>query len=445
MGRNSAEASSMLVESTGGVARHAAEPLSIAYSLAVAAGVFGLYMVTALVLEARAATTHFGADSWYYSELAQGDVFARIKQSYFLDRVARFHPTTVLFAAAWMQTVGSLARWIAPIYLLKSMFAVIGAVGAWAALSAFATIMPRRHATILALIYATSFGVWYFASFEESKIITASLSTLYIAIYMQLRKRHTTLGVVMLTATLVFASLNEMVSGLLVIIPIVDVFVRRGLSWASDRWIVFQVLTVPAAYFFIEGVMFGRMVATTHPEGTSHIGMFFAYIAQNKYNAETISSFFYNWFFFNIAAPTPDAAFGVPVGANYKGQPFKGYFEPSLLNYLLHPASIGVAVLFCVLCAAVALPRYRPAFPTGDSIKATVLALVTFTVLRGAFFLVFNPGEALLFSPAVTLPHLLLAAIPFTYSRLPAKGALLGSFLALLCLANGAFMFGRLA
>ena len=46
-------------------------------------------------------------------------------------------------------------------------------------------------------IYAVSFGVWYFASIEESKIVTATLSALYIAIYLHLRDDWTMRGAVL--------------------------------------------------------------------------------------------------------------------------------------------------------------------------------------------------------------------------------------------------------
>lgn len=422
--------------------RFAAGASSHVYAVLMVAGIFCLYMATAVVLEARNATTHFGADSWYYSELAKGNILAEIKNSYNLDRVARFHPTTVLLAAVWMQVLDPLTRWITPLFLLKSMFAVAGSVGAWAALSAFATIVPRRQAMILSLIYATSFGVWYFASFEESKIITATLSTLYIAIYLGIRSTPTARGLFFLTATLLLACLNEMISGFLVIIPVVDVLVRRGWTWSNDRWMIVHVLVIPIAFIIIEGAMFGRVVAASHPEGTSHVGMLFAYIARNEYNWEISYSFLCNWLFFNLAAPSPDASFGVPVGANYKGHFYKGYFEPSLLNYFRFPASSGVAILFCTLCMAVIIPRCRPKFTTDNSVRPIVLALLAFTFLRAAFFFVFNPSEALLFSAAATLPHLLLMAIPFAAARLPGKVVILGCFAGLLFLANGAFMIG---
>ncbi len=418
---------------------------SLAFCIVFAAAVFCLYMGTAVVLEARNATTHFGADSWYYSELAKGNVFNQIKQSYNLDRVARFHPTTVIFAAAWMQLLWPLTAWVPALYVLKAMFAFAGAIGAWAALSAFARIMPRRDAILFSIIYAASFGVWYFASFEESKIITATLSTLYIAVYLGIRNAPTSRGIFALTMVLLLACLNEMISGFLAIIPMVDLLMRRQWSWDRIRWIAAHVLTIPIALFVIEGLMFNRMVAATHPEGTSHVGMLFAYIARNKYNLEILYSFVNNWLLFNIAAPAPDASFGIPPDANYRGIPYKGYFAPLLMNYFTFPTSTGVAVFFCALCLALLLPRYRPRFSADGPLhgtRAIVLALLAYTVLRGAFFFVFNPNEPLLFSPAVTLPHLFLAALLFTCSKLPAKGVLLASFAALLLIANGAFMIG---
>ena len=71
----------------------------IDFALVVAAA-FGLYWLSSFILEARNATTHFGADTWYYAELAKGNVIDRIAGNYYLDRIARFHPTTVAMAAA---------------------------------------------------------------------------------------------------------------------------------------------------------------------------------------------------------------------------------------------------------------------------------------------------------------------------------------------------------
>ena len=66
------------------------QPTSNVIGFALVAGVaFVLYWGSSFVLDARNATTHFGADSWYFAELAQGNVFARVSSNYFLDRVMR--------------------------------------------------------------------------------------------------------------------------------------------------------------------------------------------------------------------------------------------------------------------------------------------------------------------------------------------------------------------
>jgi len=422
------------------------EPTSNFTRFALIAGAaFVLYWSSSFVLEARNATTHFGADSWYFAELAHGNVFSRISSNYFLDRVARFHPTTVVMAAAWMQVLSPLTLWVAPLHLLKAMFAAVGAAGVWAAMSAFAAVVPRGYAMLLGIIYATSFGVWYFSSFEESKIVTASLSALYIASYLQVRKRWTMRGAVLLTAILLVACLNEMVSGFLVIIPVVDTLVQRGWDWRQGRWIAVHALAGPIAFAIIEGVIYGRVVAVSHPEGSSHFGMLIAYVSKNYYSFLDLYSFVVNWLFFNVAAPTPDASYAVQAGANYKGYAYKGYFAPALSNYIFSPASVGVAAAFGAMVVASVLPRYRGQYcdDGANAIAGLLWALLAFTLLRGAFFFVFNPREPLLFSPAVTLPHILMIGILFVASKLPAKHALLGVFAVLLLIANGAFIVGR--
>jgi hypothetical protein len=419
-----------------------ARSISNATLFTLAAGAaFGLYWTSSLVLEARNATTHFGADAWYFAELAQGNVFSRIPGNYFLDRVARFHPTTVVMAAAWMQILNPLTQWVAPLSLLKAMFAAVGAVGVWAAMSAFAAVIPRRSAILFGIIYATSFGVWYFASIEESKIVTASLSALYIAIYLQIRNTWTVRGVVLLTAILLIACLNEMVSGFLVIIPVVDTLVRYGWDWRRGQWIAMHALAGPVAFVIIEGVIYGRLVALTHPEGASHFSMLFFYISKNEYNLSQLYSFVINWLFFNLAAPTPDASYAVPAGANYKGYLYKGYFEPALLNYFFSSASAGVAALFGAMLAGTVWLRDR----TEGSAKSAgiLLGLGAYTLLRATFFYIFNPYEPLLFSPAVTLAHMLIVAIALASFRLPARHMLLAGFAALLLITNGAFIIGR--
>lgn len=73
-----------------------ARPASRSIYIALVAGAaFGLYWLSSFVLQGRSATTNFGADTWFYAVLAEGNVIDRIAGNYHLDRIARFHPTTV--------------------------------------------------------------------------------------------------------------------------------------------------------------------------------------------------------------------------------------------------------------------------------------------------------------------------------------------------------------
>src|SRR5262245_42370931 len=106
-----------------------------------------MYWLSSFLLEASNATVHFGSDSPLYAWLAQGHE---------VDRIARFHPVTVVMELGWMKIVSPLAPWIAPKILLKAMFAAVGAAGVWAAMSAFSAVVPRRYVALLGTIYAVS-------------------------------------------------------------------------------------------------------------------------------------------------------------------------------------------------------------------------------------------------------------------------------------------------
>jgi hypothetical protein len=400
--------------------------------IVIALSAFALYWASAVVLQERGGTTHFGADAHLYSWLVDGSVD---------DRVTRFHPLTTAMAAVWMKALGPLTPWIAPENLLKAMFAAAGAFGVWAALWAFAAVVPRRYAVLLGAIYATSLGVWYFSSIEESKIVSTTLTALYIAVYLHLRTSWTVRGAALLTAILTLASLNEAIAGFLVVIPAVDTLVQRG--WAAlreGRWVFWHALAAPLTFLFLEIVVNGRLVnAGTHAEGASHLSMLIFYVTQNDFSFQTIYAYLINWLFFNMAAPSIDAI-------HWPGLPgtVAGDFAESLAPYLASPLSIALVALFGLILVATAWPRGREegaaAVPAATGL---LLALGAFALVRAVFFLIFNPGECLLFSSGTTLTHMLLIGIPFAASRFPAKQGILAASAALLLIVNGSFMIGR--
>ncbi len=158
-----------------------------AYFALVAGVAFGLYWFSSYMLLARGATMYFGVDTDGYTEFAEGDVLRRMVTTYDLDRIIRFHLTTATLAVTWMKILGPLTRWIAPLYLLKALFSLIGAAGVWAAMAAFASVMPRRYVIFFGIVYAVSFSVWYFSSIQELKIVSGTLAAIYVAIYLRLR------------------------------------------------------------------------------------------------------------------------------------------------------------------------------------------------------------------------------------------------------------------
>ena len=313
---------------------------------------FALYWLSSLILEARNASTHFGADAHVYALLAQGVA---------VDGLTRFHPVTIVLGLAWMKLTSPLALWIAPAHLLKALFAAVGAVGVWAAMSAFAAVMPRRYAVLFSMIYAVSLGSWYCSSVEESKIVTTTLSTLYIATYLQLRKNWTKGGVALLTAILLAACLNEIVAGFLVVIPAVDTLVRRGFGLRHGRWITVHGIAIPLAFVLLEFVVNGRLVAAeANPSRASHLSMLLHYLSRNEFSVASLYEFLMQWLFFNIAAPSPDATYGADSSLH-----FAGNFAPSLASYFSSPVSASLVLPAGVIGLAAVWPSHRPA-DTGE-------------------------------------------------------------------------------
>ena len=415
----------------------ASRPLSLhAYFALIALAAFGIYWFSSYHLETTDRTRHFFADIWFYTELAEGNVFGRLADNYHLDRIFRFHPTTVVMGAGWMQIVSPLTPWIEPERLLRAMFALVGAIGVWAALWAFAAVFPRRYAVPLGIIYASSVSVWFFSSIEESKIVSATLTALYIATYLHLRTAWTKRGALLSTAILLLACLNEIVAGFLIIIPIVDTLVQRGWDWRQARWIALHGLAGPIALAILEGIMRGRTgPATTQVEGegANHLSMLLFYLRHNEYSFARLYEFLLNWLFFSVAAPSTVASLR-PADEDTR------YFEPALLNYFSSPVSTALVLLFAVMLAAIVLPRYR-----GEGIgglKGVFAGLLAFALLRGVFFFVLNPSECFLWTSGTTLAHLLMLSIPFAASSFPAKPLLLAATALFLFVINGRFIIG---
>jgi hypothetical protein len=405
-------------------------PLLLVLIVAIA---FGIYWATSFVLETNKATTRFGADTWFYTEIADGDALSRLHESQYLGRVFRFHPVTVIAGTVWMNALDWLTDFIEQERVLRAMFALIGALGGYAAMSGFAAVMQKRHVAFWGAIYAVSLAVWYFSSIEESKIVSATLATTYIAIYLHLRENWTQRSAILLTVVLFLACMNEIVAGFLVIVPIVDTLIRYGIDFIRGRWIFIHAMVGPLALGILEWIARVNYDATKeHAEGGTHFSMLLWYITQSDYSFAAVYAFVIRWLFFSIGAPEAKVYFANPsIG-------YGGDFYPSLLLYFYSPAAAAVAILFVATLVATFLPRFR--LPMKRDTSGIMAALGAYIVVRGAFFFLLLPQEYMLFASSVTFAILLLVAIPFANSSFPRKRILLALFATALFLANGAFM-----
>jgi hypothetical protein len=384
---------------------------------------FAAYLLSALYLGSRGGISYFGADPEFYQ------VLERHLQH---DTATRFHPATVVLGLGWMKLFSPIEIWVAPHILLKAMFAAVGAVGVLGAIIAFTVLLPRGYGLIGGIIYASSLGVWYFAAIPESKILTATLSALYIAVYARYRDDWNERRTIGLNAILAMACFNEIVAGFLVAIPAVDALLR-GINWPRIRWIGLQVAVGLIALLVLELVVNGWVVPKSgSPAEQSHFALFLHYVLKFKYGLAKFHDFFANWFLFNLVAPTPQALWWPQTG---------GYFEPSVAAYRGSPIALVALFIISMMIVVASLPGMRAAsFGAADGL---LLPLAAFAIIRAAFFVVFVPDEALLFSPSVTLAHWLILLVPFAASRVPAKGWVLAVLAICLIAANTGFILGR--
>jgi hypothetical protein len=396
----------------------------------MAVGAFGLYWLSAVILQARDATLVFGNDSHLYVMLRDGTP---------VDRITRFHPLTTALAVGWMKLVWPLTAWLSPQVLYKGLFAAVGAAGVWAATAAFAAIGPRRQALLWGAAYAVSLGVWYFSSVEESKIVTATLVAFYIATYLRLRAAWSTRGFVVLTGVLLLGCLNEIVAAFLVAIPALDALVQHGWNIRTQLrrnwWIAAHALAAPVAFLLLELVVNGRLVPPgDEAEGASHLSMLLYYLLQRQITAAAVYDFATRWLLFNMAAPSIDASYGATDS-------YAGDFAPGLAAYLGAPVSAGLVAVFAAILVVSLLRPHRGQITRG--MAGVMLGLAVYAVLRALFFFLIYPGEHMLFACGATLPHMLLIAMPFAVSTYPRKQTLLAVLAALLLVVNGSFILGE--
>jgi hypothetical protein len=394
----------------------------------VAGAAFCLYWLSSSLLHYHVATGYFGSDANLYALLAFGHVE---------ERLLRFHPVTIYAGLAWMDALRALAPWINPTSILSAMFASIGAIGVWAAMSAFAHVVPRREVPIWGAIYALCFGIWFFASVAESKIVTASLAAIYIALYLGNREKPTSAGSAFLLLAYAGACLNEIVSAALILIPAFDTVLSGRLDCRRFGWLAAQALVVPLTLVAMEVLrVYAVPAATWDQESGSMVSMLLFYASANDHGPASLYAFLLNWLFFNVAAPSPFANYATPIWPNYAG-----YFEPSLANYLSRPVTVALTILACGLAMAALFlrrgTRPAPIFP----LPPLVFALLAYTIARATFFFLFNPAEALQFSPAVVLAHILLLAIGLAGAEFQGKRLGLGLIAALLLMTNSTFIF----
>lgn len=389
--------------------------------LLVAVAALLLYGISGSLLAARSGGFLFGADAHLYGPIALGEVY---------DRIFRFHPVTVASAELWMLLHKPFSGWISAAAWHRILYAAAGAAGVWIAIGAFARIVPSRLALLGGVLYALTLSVWFFSSIEESKIVSATLVALYIALWLRVREQWTFGGACLLTLVLFVACLNEIVACFLFVIPALDEWQRRGFDISGLRWLIPHGLVFLLALLILETAIPERLAPGMDAEGKSHFSMLFYYLTRNDYSLAALWSFVLNWLLFSIAAP---------ASLQFCKDCYV-YFTPAVADYFGNPWRAAPVMLLAGLLAAMLIPRIRNGIP--GRLRMFLVALAGYSLVRGAFFFVFNPVEVMLYTPSVILAHLLLFLAIFAATKIPAKVTILAVLALLLFIANGFFIIG---
>ena len=388
---------------------------------------FNFYWQTSYFLLDMDRITYFGAD---------GNVYLKLAQKTIDDQILLFHPFAALLSVVWMKIFTPLTEMLPPEQILSAMFAAIGALGVGAAFSIFKAMMPRVYALPCTMIYAVSLSIWYFSSIDKSKIIEAAFACLYIAIYIQLRKSYTSRLSIYLTITYALACFNSIISALLVLIPVIDIFLRnyRMRDALRDmRWVFYHVLPAPIVLLLMEAMINSHILGQTdQAKGANHFDLFITFASLADHSIINIYNFVINWFFFSVAAPAPNALYAYPIWPDYHG-----YWEPELANYF---GSLVTVILITSAGLAGVYACFLPKAAKDREWSSLLYGLIGFSIARALFFFTFAPPESLLYSPPAVICHLVIFLKAFVSSKFAYKKYMLYFLLATLLVTNIRFI-----
>lgn len=341
---------------------------------------------------------------------------------YLYERGNPEHPLVIALLSIWRWLLGLTNMPTAPAYI-KAPFALAGALNVTVAIAAFATIFDRWRVLLFGACYGCSLSVWYFGSVPESYGVSTLLYSIYLLIFLQSAKHGiTTWHATLMAGTLLLALLNDASAVLLTLVPLVyyggrawsDRSIRTAATVQIGACLLFLVLVTAFTGFVQRYVsLFSNYAAATLGTSAPGVG-----------NRVELLDALLNFFFFSIGAPSAEVTHASALFPSYVG-----FFEPSLLTYLRHP----VTLLFLVFYGALLT------FVRVQHTTRLMLAFLCLIGVRLALILVFNPGEAFLYTPVTTLPLLLVLFSYLESSRMRHKTAFVA--LLLLCTAGANFRF----
>jgi hypothetical protein len=316
------------------------------------------------------------------------------------------------YVATWLYSPGSSNQ--RANLALAFPGAVLGGLNV--ALSFWIFRRTRRDTVVtwlFVLLYGFSSSLWVFASFPETYVMTALCTNLFLAGFVAKRTAGRTLGLSALNALACFASPQQV---LLATIPCVNHMQRAR----SPREVLKGIGTYVAALTGLFVIPYELFL------GLSRFGWNFPQRYATEY-VDLSAATDRHWAFHTVVSMLVFPLAAPPVNPERFGNPSLPLLWRAPFVWWL--AAVAFAATAVIAARGLTRDFWRQSSETSRSLAAFVLAYM-------AFFLIFNPGEAFLYSLPLLLPWLLLIYVGIGGRRPPAVIALVTVLVAATVINN---------
>lgn len=319
----------------------------------------------------------FGADTPYYMRQSIGTCVNIFK-----------HSPTAIMRAVFLQFSDNI----------KLLNATVGALNIALALAFFNLFLKMKVSILCACIYGFSLSIWFFSSFPESYIVTATLVTCFLFLFSMFRNTLSPFKVFVLGSLMLSVILASISCIVVMCIPLIyygkqfvlDRVFRRRLVYSYTAIVLIAAAILSFLSFRLLGLSPYDYYTNLDRKGSK----------RDFYSMRDLREPILNLVFFDIAAPAKEVSYCTRAYPHYMG-----FFKPSIRLYLESPCSCVYLIMHFLLLVLFAYTLICKR----EKCTMLIYAFLGYSlpiIMYYCFF--FNPGEAILYSAPLVLPMLFM-------------------------------------